>query len=175
MKRIFVGIKISEKLRSETAAWKSKYENLPVRWIAGGDLHITLVAPWEADDDEIEKIKDDLANTNFVQPFDIEFTKIIYGPDSGDPRLIWAEGEAPKEIIGLSEKLGAALDRKNIRPFLLHLTLARFRPENFSSFPVKNLNDIISWKERVKKLQLFESVLLPEGAKYDILEEFRLK
>lgn len=173
MKRVFVGIKIKE-LQQEAAVFKSKFNQLPVRWIADEDLHITLIAPWEATDEEIEKIKDKLSNTNFVRPFEASFKKITYGPDLREPRLIWAEGEASKGIIELSKKIGESLGRQDNRPFLLHLTLARFRPEKFSVFPIKNLNEEINWKERIEGFDLIESILLPEGVRYGVLGEFEL-
>lgn len=174
---------LSERLQGEIESWRAKYGHLPVRWLVGKNLHITLVPPWYEED--IQGVIDKLnrAGEGFA-PFDVLFEKVEFGPDPRQPRLIWAEGEAPKELIELRQRVEDALmqepaallggPRREKRPFRLHLTLARFRPETFSSFPVKKLEEEISWRDRVNSFVLMEAHLSREGADYEILEEFPL-
>lgn len=173
-KRIFIAITISEKLQQEVLEWEKKYQKLPVRWLQGKNLHITLVPPWYESD--IEKIKEKLAPIRErCGSFEIRFENITFGPDPRRPRLIWAEGEAPLEIRNLKLEIERSLNRKpEERPFKLHLTVARFRPETFSSFPIKKLDEKVFLRDEVKSFVLMESHLSPEGADYEVIEEIML-
>lgn len=175
---------ISENLQAEIDAWRGKYDHLPVRWLAGKNLHITLIPPWYEEDVQsvIDKLKQ--AGEEFA-PFQVLFEKVEFGPDTHRPRLIWAEGEAPKELIELKQKVEETLiqgtaarpesAKRESRLFRLHLTLARFRPETFSSFPVKRLNEKVCWRDRIESFVLLESHLSPGGADYEILETYGLR
>jgi 2'-5' RNA ligase len=199
-RRIFIAIPISENLQREILEWEENFKNLPVRWLQGKNLHITLVPPWYTD--EVEKIKEACRNfkkisqsisyhpieqSDIVSPFEIEFRKVTYGPDPQRPRLIWAEGKTPAEIRNLKLEIERALNQKpEERQFKLHLTLARFGPrplrqrsgaggsETFSSFPIKKLDEKVDWKERVESFVIMESHLSPEGADYEVLEKIVL-
>ena len=109
-KRIFIGIKISDELAKEILDWKKpfwkSFAKTPLRWIEGKDLHITLIPPWHMDEEEVEWVKQKLgAVQGMMKPFDIEFKKVIYGPSPKHPRLIWAEGQTPQEIVDLKTEL----------------------------------------------------------------------
>lgn len=169
-RRIFLAVKISEPLQEEILEFENDFRKLPVRWLAGKNLHVTLVPPWYEEDIEsaVSKIKNTRTN-----PFYIEFSKVVYGPNPRSPRLVWAEGKAPAELIELEKLLENALGQKpENRPFLLHLTLARFRPEDFSRFLRKWLDENVDWKEEVKNFVLMESHLSRDGANYEVLREF---
>ncbi len=173
MKRIFVGIKISDEIKQAAAVWQNSRADLPVRWLAPDNLHLTIVPPREADDKEIKEIISKLEKVKTQSgPFNLRFTEISYGPNSHKPRLICALGKTPTALIELKNMVELALGKGRVaRPFLLHLTLARFKTENFSSFKVKKLRDKIFWQQRVDGFQLIESVLTSGGAKYKVLAE----
>lgn len=171
VKRIFVGLPVSIRLQEEISEWEKGYKDLPVRWMVGKNLHITLVPPWYTDD--VEAVAEKLSGIK-GRPFDIEFHKVAYGPDSKRPRLIWAEGKAPKELAYLKARAERALKKEaERRPFSLHLTLARFRPEDFPRFRIKELNEKVSWRDKASSIVLMESRLSHQGANYEVLEEFR--
>ncbi len=169
--RIFVAIPISEDLQNEILEWEKSYKNLPVKWLRGKNLHITLVPPWE--EENVEKVKTVLKLVeNRAEPLEVIFEKVEFGPHFDEPRLIWAEGQALKEIQNLKIEIENVLGREpESRPFKLHLTLARFRPKDFVMFPVKKLDEKVFWEQKVKSFVLMESRLLPDGADYDVLGE----
>lgn len=172
MRRIFIAISISPKLQQEILAWEKAYRQLPVRWLAGKNLHITLIPPWYTDN--VESVIEKLRNLE-MKTFHIEFDRVTYGPDSKRPRLIWAEGKAFKEILELKSCLEKILNKKpEKRQFTLHLTVARFHPETFSSFPAKQLDERVLWQEKIKSFVLMESYLSREGADYEVLYKFTL-
>lgn len=174
MKRIFIAIKISPEIQKKADDWKAGFAALPVRWISGENLHITLIPPLEEENileiiSKAEKIR------GKIPPFDIEFKIITYGPDFNNPRLIWACGNAVESLVKLKKEIAGLLGAKKlIREFKPHLTLAHFRPEDYFSFPIKKLNERVSWTEKVDSICFMESILKQEGAEYKILKTIKL-
>ncbi len=173
-RRVFVAFSISPSLREEIFDWEKKYEKLPVRWLSPKNLHITLLPPWY--ETNIEKVKEGLKKIgNTVGNFEVVFERVTYGPDPRNSRLIWAEGEAPQQMAALEDQLGKALEQPlEKRPIRLHLTLARFRPEDFPRFPITKLDDAVRWRDEIGSFVLMESHLSREGADYKILGETSL-
>lgn len=175
--RVFIAIPIKKELQEKILLFSKNFtpQNFLIRWLSGKNLHITLIPPWYENNIENIKQKLDLIAAE-IQPFNLSFKKICFGPNQKEPRLIWAEGDTPQEIVDLKSVLERSLNfRPERRQFLLHLTLARFRPENFKNFSQKELNEKISWEEKVDSIVLMQSHLLPTGAEYEILHEIRLK
>ncbi len=174
-RRVFVGLPISEKLQKEIFEWEKQFSRLPVRWLRPENFHITLVPPFYADNEEIEKLGNILEELTGFGSFAVEFGKVTFGPRPLQPRLIWAEGETPQKLLDLQQKIDQILGRvPEKRPLKLHLTLARFRPESFSSFEIQKLDEKIAWADEIKELALFESKLSRDGASYQIIREISL-
>lgn len=176
-KRIFIAIGISPKMQNEILAWEEKFQNIPVRWLAGENLHVTLVAPWYDTDEGIREVNNLIAEVaERTTQFEICLKKVVYGPDFRSPRLIWAENTTPQNLITLKNDLDDALKIKtDNRPFRLHLTLARFKSEMFYNFPIKNLQENVMWAGKVDSVLLMESHLSPAGADYEVIGKFPLK
>ena len=172
MKRLFVAIPISEELQKGILEWEKYFNHLPVRWLSGKNLHITLVPPWYEDNAEevAEKLK---TIKGEFGSFDVAFKRVNFGPDPKNPRLIWAENTMPQKILDLKDKVEQALMIEGENRFKFHLTVARFRPETFTSFPIKKLDEVIFWPDKIKSIVLMESHLSPAGADYEILEEIK--
>jgi 2'-5' RNA ligase len=174
-KRLFVGIKVGKGLRDEVSKWRRSFQfKLKARWINDDNLHITLVPPWY--EGEVEEVIKRLSDLKIgVRPFEIQFRKIEFGPDRKGPRLVLATGSKPRQVVKLEKLLSRTLKTKPQRESnFIHLTLARFRPDGFKKFPVKRLDEKVSWKEKVESISLFESKLLRSGAEYKVLAELRL-
>lgn len=175
MKRIFIAIGASEELQRKIKTWREKSSLKGPRWLEGKNLHITLIPPWYEDEAGLERIKKLLLDFEMPKSFEAHFQKITYGPDLKRPRLIWLEGEAPRELVELKNNLEKILDKRpEKRPLKLHLTIARFRPENFSSFSIKKLDEKINWREKISSVVLMESKLSSAGADYEIIFEKKL-
>lgn len=181
--RIFVAIKISEKLQNKIADWRLDFLSrnpgafFDLRWIEDKNLHITLIPPWYEDESGIEKVIRDMRQaTRNINPFEIEFNKATYGPEPRLPRLIWAEGTAPQKLLDLKSALEKIFSRhKNeYREWITHLTIARFKLEDFHYFSLKKLDEKISWREKIESVVLMESRLSPVGANYEAISEVPL-
>ena len=174
-RRLFVAIPITKELRSEIENWQAPYCRWPMRWLSADNLHITLLPPWETDD--CEPAKTALRTFHYGgQSFSLYFKRVCFGPSAREPRLIWAQGEAPSEILDIRERLSRLLGQPlDSRPFRLHLTLARFRPQDFARFPIKRLDEPVGWREQASSIVLMESHLLPAGAEYEVLAQVSLR
>lgn len=174
--RIFIAIRATDDLKRTIARWveKNKKDYPLVRWLDPDNWHITLIPPWYEDEAGSAKVKLLLSSASgLLDPFDLTFTDISFGPTKKEPRLIWASSEAPQAIIKLKEEIEKALNRPGEkRDFLLHLTIARFRPEKFEAFPTQDLNEAIDWPETASEFQLMRSDLHPDGARYTILQSY---
>ena len=108
-------------------------------------------------------------------PITADFNSVSFGPNRNFSRLIWAIGKAPEAIIVLKKALEESLNKPSERnDFLLHLTLARFKPEDFQFFTIKKIDDEINWKETFNEFVIMQSHLSPKGADYEIVEKYKL-
>lgn len=165
-----MAVPVSEKLRRKILNWQKKNKDLPVRWVKGKNLHLTLVPPWHEED--LESVKKSLmrASKKF-DAFDLEFSKIEYGPSLKSPRLIWATGKTSKKIEKLKSTIEKVLKKEpEKRSFCPHITLARFNPQKFK--PHEKVEKQIDWEETVESFVLMESHLSKRGADYEFLDTF---
>lgn len=177
MLRVFVGIPASEELQEEIRKWSEVYKEWPLRFVSGQGLHITLVPPWyvENADCAVGEINN-LASA--VKPFKIKFKKITFGTSPERPRLIWTIGEGYDREAILRLKTTAETvfgQRADTRIYAPHLTLARFKEEDFGELPSKDLEAAVDWEMEVSSVALYESKLYHSGAEYEILKEIEFR
>ncbi|MCL5008776.1 MAG: RNA 2',3'-cyclic phosphodiesterase [Patescibacteria group bacterium] len=172
--RLFVGLPIAPELVARLAAWKVGREGWPVYWVWPQDLHVTLVPPWE--EAAVDKVVLKL-NAVKAESFGLKFTQISFGPQNAKPaRLLWVSGAETSGLFELRARLFTALGQQpDARPFLPHVTLARFRPQNYLQIPDAGLPQKVAWQIQAEKFGLYESVLNRTGARYRILREFPLQ
>lgn len=166
-----MAMRVSRNLQRAIVAWQKPFSRLPVRWIAEGNLHITLIPPWyTADIDKTIALLQMVAGRTI---FTATFTEISFGPDPKRPRLVWATGETPQELPGLKKRLEKTLRRKpERRPFIFHLTLGRFRKIEGSTPTIQTFCSDVSWRETFSSFVLMESHLSKRGATYTTIATF---
>jgi RNA 2',3'-cyclic 3'-phosphodiesterase len=174
--RAFIAIVAPPELQKNVADWQARSPIKNVRWLATEALHITLIPPFYVDEKGLEEAKEKCRSVRSgAGAFAVKFDTVSFGPDKREPRLIWASGQAPAGLITLqkllAEKFGTDKDQ---RKFLLHLTIARFKPEAFRDFEQKELNEAVAWKATASSFSLISSKLTPAGAVYEVLEDFKL-
>ncbi|PIR69787.1 MAG: RNA 2',3'-cyclic phosphodiesterase [Candidatus Niyogibacteria bacterium CG10_big_fil_rev_8_21_14_0_10_46_36] len=184
-KRIFFAFPLDDALEDKIIRWEKdlqKKVNLPVRWIEPRNLHVTLVPPWSIEESQVDFLKGLLLPTiSNVISFEIELTRIRFGPTTRMPTLIWAEGPTPPAMQELKEEIERILKHANVdfypsrEPFRLHVTLARFHPEEFSSFPIQQLDEGVKFFGTLSSVVLMQSILGFGGAEYNILHRYLLK
>ena len=175
-RRIFIGIKVRPEIYPKIDSWRKRYRNLPLRWISNENLHITLIPPWYEDGKKVRvKVKEIGREVRGFRGFSLMFDKVGFGPTLRNPRLIWAEGEVPEELIVLKSKLENILQKKpEKREYKLHLTLASIKKRDYKMSSNQKINDKVFWKQTVSSFCLFESILSAKGAEYKVIKEFKI-
>lgn len=180
--RLFIALPISATLKKKISAWKQNYTKLPVRWIKGKNLHLTLIPPWyEEDYGRIKKLLDQFLKINKTNSLRLKFESISYGPTQSSPRLIWASIKPSIELSSFRNELEKFLISKEIpikkekRLFKPHLTLARFNSKDFLKFPIKKISDKVYWEIKISKYILMESHLSRSGADYELIHPLHFR
>ena len=174
-KRVFIGLPVDLALRDAADSFRTSHSGLDVRWIRPEHLHLTLVPPWNCE--EVDPVCSRLKSIAGCHgAMEVLFDRVSIGPDERRPRLLWATGTAPEPLVRLQSMLLSAFDFSDEapRPFLLHLTLARFNSKHLHSIPSERLREQVCWNGVLDTLSLYESVLKPSGAEYFQLCRFTL-
>jgi 2'-5' RNA ligase len=191
-RRIFLAINIPGETRNALDFFAQPFcKNNRVRVLDREGWHVTLVFIGDADETETGSVKaviDDIVGS--FSCFTLTPFKLCFAPET-DPRMIWLGFRPCPEFVKLKEETEKRIlagrkngifsrFRKDERGGVPHLTLARFRPENFST--LKNLlpgggvdvsADIDPFE--VSSFELMESRLDFTGAEYEILHRAEFK
>lgn len=177
--RVFVAINLPENIKKKLAEYQTKWPEIPVRWTKPNNIHITLVFLGYLSDEELEeicKITKEIVSKH--TPFDINLTRICYGPtDKKPPRMIWATGEKSEEFTALKNDLDKLLSVSEGRQFVPHITLGRIRQWEWRRIEPEDSPEIeenINLNFLVESVEIMESVLKRGGAEYNIIESINL-
>ena len=190
--RIFIAINLPEDIKRELAGYQQKYTELPAKWTAKDNLHITLVFLGDLTDIELADACAVIKKVSELhKSFSINLNKIVYGPPlrpgSGQakmpPKFVWAAGEKSEELSDLKNDLEELLLEKiNFRPegrgFTPHITLARISEWQFRQIEPEErpeINENIDLAFTVESIEVMESELKRGGPVYTILESRELK
>lgn len=184
MKRIFAAIKITPNENFLQIYYRLKHamKNDKIKWVPEANIHITLKFFGETEEKAIEpicEVLDDVSQD--FQSFNIKFSKVGIFGSSYNPRVIWFGIENNKILLSMAKKMNNSLEQigiKNDRQnFVPHLTIARIKSiwdkKLFQKEIDKNKNVEIQ-NFYAGKIILFESILRPQGPKYEIIESFDL-
>ena len=187
--RAFVAINLPGDIRKELFAYSEKYAELPAKWTAKDNLHITLEflgALTEEEIGEVCVVVKEVAERH--KSFSLNINKILYGPplrqgSAGQaPKMVWAEGDKSDELADLREDLESALTEKvrfvpENRTFAPHVTLAKISSWGFKSIEPEErpeITDTMDLMFTVESIEVMESELKKDGPVYTILESHQL-
>jgi len=188
--RIFLAINLPEDIKKELAKYESKYAELPAKWTAKDNLHITLEFLGDLTDQEIGDVCQIAKETaKFHNSFSINLKKILYGPKeylkekNRIPKMIWAEGESCQDLLNMKKDLqNRLLEKVRFKPeqrrFLPHITLARISSWEFKKMEPEEIPDVsenIDLIFTVESIEVMESELKKEGPRYTVLDSHELK
>jgi 2'-5' RNA ligase len=162
--RFFIGIKASRTLQKSVCSWRKANKRLPVRFIKGKNLHITIVPPWYEKSVMRAKAKFEKITS---KPFEIIFDYIKI---NAKKRVVWIEAaNIPDKYTELCDK-SLKIFSKDVykRKRVLHVTLARYKRKIKLDIPKVTR---IYWKEQANNITLFRSKLLPDGSDYIVLKQ----
>ena len=177
MIRTFLAIELPETLRAGLAQVQEelKRSRADVRWVAPGNIHLTLKFFGNVPDDEIDTLaaaaREAAAET---PPLQLQVTVAGAFPSPTAPRVVWlglgGDVVPLTQLFYRLEKGFAALGYPpEGRAFNPHLTLGRVKsPANRDKLArlVAKLPPLDWPPFEVKDLILFQSVLSPKGSKY---------
>ncbi len=149
--KLFLGMKVPDQLLKDINTWREQNKGLNVRWLSENDMHLTILPPWEERDPVRASAL--LVELDPVPDFTISFDTISLGPDPREPRLIWALGDAPRDLIAYKDRAERVFGMPHRKDFKLHLTLARMTDRRLRFEKQK-----VNWTDSPKSLVLFESM-----------------
>jgi 2'-5' RNA ligase len=185
MIRCFLAIDLPETLRPQLALLQGelKKTNADVRWVAVGNIHLTLKFFGNVPDNEVDPIVQAAWDVAAQQhPFELRATQAGAFPNMKSPRVVWVG--LGGDVIPLArmyhqlekafEVLGHPPEGRAFNP---HLTLGRVKsPANRHRLAIA-LEKLppLKWPAfQVKEIILFKSTLTPQGSIYTPLQVLSL-
>lgn len=189
-RRLFIAINLPENMKNKLVEYQKQWADLPVRWTIKPNLHITLIFIGYVNNDEMYEIINTVHKTsNRHEPFNINFKKIVLGPDftkiSPDrpPRMFWVEGEKNLEIAKLKDDLENSLlnsqnsgyKKRETRAYRPHITLGRIKTGQWRGLDVQpKIDEKFEYNFSVETIEVMQSNLKRTGAEYSVLESVEL-
>jgi 2'-5' RNA ligase len=182
MHRTFIAINLPQRVKDELervlASFKKDLKRAPIKWTAADKIHITLHFLGNLADKQVEEAGDILAK---IAPkygkFKIKLGQIGFFPHRLRPRVVFVDTDCPDEIGYLQAEIGKELEKLGYqidsRPWHPHLTLGRVNGSVHAETFEKQ--EICPLEFEAESVELMESELGPDGAKYSVLKSFPLK
>lgn len=176
--RLFIAVDLPAEIKREIGALhplalKSAKE-VPL-----SQLHLTLRFIGDADPSAFDLIRSALRKVSSA-PFSLRLRGIGVFPNAKRPRILWSGFDPSPPLLALQSMVeetltGAGLARED-RPFVPHLTLARFRIADSAELGayLQGHRDFQSTAWTVSAFHLYSSRLDPGGAIHKIEESYKL-
>ena len=179
MKRLFVGIPISEEVKTKLNPVLNALMGLGIKVIPAGNLHFTIKFLGEVGEDKITEIVSKLEILAEQEPFRVKLEGIsAFGEKQ--IKVVWV-GLKPNEMLWLMKQANKLLNyirKDEHQEEIPHLTLARVNKikdnEGLLNI-IKKYQKVEFGEMLVDKFYLYESKLTSEGPVYKIIKELRLK
>lgn len=195
--RIFIAINLPQNIKQKLVDLILNLQKINpvsgIKWIKPEGLHITLHFLGYLDEKQIEKVKevmDSIIGVSSSNTFsekcwakqrmasELRFTGINGFPDMNRPRIVFAEIEEidNNNLIRLQQSLGQDLEKAGFqidhRPWHPHITLARIKIPRIKLRVADCQLPITIFQ--IKSIDLMESELRRDGAKYKVLSTTNL-
>jgi len=177
--RIFVSIDIPDELKDIIEVHlEGFYKNDLVRVTARENQHITIVFCGYLDEEKLNKLKEVTQKiASKTKSFELIPDKIIFAPPKRTPRMVWLTFKSSQEFSKIS-KLFSEFSHQTRESFP-HLTLVRFKEKHYSNLKPLLPLDGLNLKDEtnrfiVKQINIMESHVSRNGAKYELVENFNL-
>jgi len=180
--RLFVALSIPADVRENLALLIRELRGVDPnpKWINPDNLHVTLKFIGEVAPEKVMGIGDALATVHAQQQVIAEFRDVGFFPDARRPSVAWVAIQPPQMLSSLAAEVNRVLAplgiRREEKPFVPHLTIARFRETRLS--PALRA-EIEKQKSRrfgtlsTGEFHLVESKRRSTGAEYTTLRSFR--
>ena len=184
MKRVFLAISFSNNtfISQYINKLKSVLMAEDLRWIESGKSHLTLKYFGPLHAKKAKKLQENLNNClSNCDSFEIRFDKLGVFGSSYQPKVLWMGMEESKELSQIAEKVFSSIQDLGYMPdsqnFVPHLTLARIKrleSKKYFQSVVDKHKELDSGLIKVDRIYLYESIMMPDGPEYKVLEEYVL-
>ena len=141
--RAFIAIELPAEMKQELSQLQERLKKAcnycPARWVASGNMHLTLSFLGDVAQSRLDDIKEAIAEASVeASPFELRLDGLGAFPNLERPHVVWAglSGDTDR-LMRLQQHLEELLERlgfgREHRLFSPHLTLARVRDEASSS------------------------------------------
>lgn len=174
--RAFIAASIDPEVTANIAAaiTRLKTRIAGVRWVVPENVHLTLKFLGSIDDSTVEPIGAALGTQlSLFQPFTINVKGLGVFPGPRRPSVLWI-GLAGDRLLPLASGVESALQPLGFTPesrrFTPHLTIGRWREQSAAAASLAL--ELEKWKahdfgkSKVASVQLVQSLLRPDGARY---------
>jgi RNA 2',3'-cyclic 3'-phosphodiesterase len=183
--RIFIAINLPEETKEQLLAYKDKWPEVPARWTTKDNLHVTLAFLGNTSDQELAEVCELMQGVGLpadeagerYKPFSVNISHITYGPNSNQPKMIWAKIKTTNRLLNLQKDIERTLGQHDSKPFAPHLTLARlkaFELQHMELEEIPEINEKISLSFTVQSIEVMESSLKRSGPTYTIFQSVPL-
>jgi 2'-5' RNA ligase len=178
MIRTFIALTIPEDVKAVigTAMSELKARNHAVRWVKPQGLHITLKFLGDIPEQTVAPLAADLDKASALcPPLTLKLEGFGAFPNVRRPRVVWVGLEGDMHELS---KLAKAIDKACIaygvtgerRPFSGHITLGRLKAPTMVDLAINPVKGLF----KASQVLLYQSVLLPSGAQYNVLHRSSL-
>lgn len=179
--RAFIAVELSAEMREQVGDLMERLEKgihftrSQPRWSRPDGLHLTVRFLGRISPDQVKKIGGAMYQAGAeTAPFDVSARGLGVFPHEDSPRVLWVGVKrGADELISIYRRLNWRLGKLGFepeaRPYQPHLTLARFQ----SGAGAREMMTVVASHRRaycgdcrVSRIGLFQSELLPDGARY---------
>lgn len=183
-KRLFIGVPVPPEISTRIMMLKTLVPALEddIRWVFGRNLHLTLSFLGQISTSAIEKVDTALAECINQPKFSLSIESSGVFPSIEKPRIFWMdimEGRDP--LIALQAAVDTSVnslkENPDNKPYVPHVTIGRSNKKSklwkidLTQFLNAEYEPI---KFEINKVYLYQSELLPQGARYTVLKEYPL-
>lgn len=183
--RLFVALELPGEVREALADLTERLKPLSsaAKWASPEGMHVTLKfighAIADGDPEKSAAVRSALATVKSSAPVDMIYRGIGFFPNSRRPSVFWCGIHASPNLAPLVAEIEKALAPLGIppeaRPYVPHLTLARFKSlKNLTAFvrAAEEFAEREFGSSRETHFHLFESKLKPGGAEHRKIESY---
>lgn len=178
-RRIFIGINLPVQVKKRLVQKIQAWQELPILWVPEENFHITLSFLGYINDEAVSDICAKISKAcRSIAAFDINFNKIIAGPDSENPKMFWLTGKPSEELKNLQESIekGLGIFQKEKIKFQPHVTLGRIKRSKWKTVsPKPKIDEKFEALIPAESVEILESKPGGKGREYFILESCPLK
>lgn len=182
--RLFVALEPPEKLTQQlrdALRYMQGLKHANINWVKPENLHLTVNFIGEVADHKLKELKSILAvearrhsaamlHTEGIELFPYRFPRLIWLKLSGEEQILKTIN---RQTLNSLNTLGIEADAKALK---LHITLGRIKAQQTTDFERAVLAYHIPKEEMLwDTMNLYKSILRPDGPRYEIIEQYNLK